>query len=75
MRNTLLFDFSIDKEKTTINVKREFAAPKDIVWDAWTNPEILDLWWAPKPYKTITKSMEFKEGGTWFYGMVSPENE
>lgn len=75
MRNTLLFDFSIDKEKNTINVKREFAAPRSIVWDAWTNPEILDLWWAPKPYKTITKSMEFKEGGTWFYGMVSPENE
>lgn len=75
MKNTLLFDFSIDKEKNTIHVKREFAATRDIVWEAWTNPEILDQWWAPKPYKTITKSMDFKVGGSWFYGMVSPENE
>lgn len=75
MKNILQFDFTVNKETKTINVKREFAAPKEIVWEAWTNPEILDQWWAPKPYKTITKSMDFREGGTWFYGMVSPENE
>lgn len=75
MKNILQFDFTVNKETKTINVKREFAAPKEMVWEAWTNPEILDQWWAPKPYKTVTKSMDFREGGTWFYGMVSPENE
>ena len=75
MKKSLLFDFTVNKESNTINVNREFAAPLDMVWDAWTKPEILDQWWAPKPWKAKTKSMDFKVGGTWLYAMVSPANE
>ncbi|NJB70146.1 uncharacterized protein YndB with AHSA1/START domain [Saonia flava] len=75
MSANLLFKFKVNKENNTVNVKREFAANLDLVWDAWTKPEILDQWWAPKPYKTVTKSMDFREGGMWLYYMVSPENE
>ena len=75
MNATLFFDFKVNKEEKCIEVTREFAAELVLVWDAWTNPEILDLWWAPKPYRNITKSMEFKIGGSWLYCMVSPENE
>jgi uncharacterized protein YndB with AHSA1/START domain len=75
MKNNLLFEFTVNKENNTVNVNREFAANLDLVWNAWTKPELLDQWWAPKPYKNITKSMDFKEGGTWLYYMVSPENE
>ncbi len=75
MNPTLLFDFKVNNEKKCIEVTREFAAELLLVWDAWTNPEILDLWWAPKPYKTITESMDFKIGGSWLYYMISPENE
>lgn len=71
----LNFDFTVNKENKTVNVKREFAANIDLVWEAWTNPEILDQWWAPKPYHTETKYMEFKVGGSWFYCMISPEGE
>ncbi len=74
MNSVLLFDFIVDKVKTTIHVKREFDAELELVWDAWTNPEILDQWWAPKPYRNQTKSMDFREGGTWHYAMTSPEN-
>lgn len=74
MNKSLLFDFTVDKENCTVNVKREFAANKPLVWDAWTKPEILDQWWAPKPYHTETKSMDFREGGMWLYAMISPEN-
>ncbi|MEO8515815.1 MAG: SRPBCC domain-containing protein [Flavobacterium sp.] len=74
MNSNLLFDFSVNKENHNITVKREFAAQLDLVWDAWTKPELLDLWWAPKPYQTKTKSMDFRVGGYWFYAMVSPEN-
>ena len=73
MNSNLLFDFSVDKENKRIYVKREFAAERDLVWAAWTTPELLDQWWAPKPYKTQTKSMDFKVGGTWLYAMMSPE--
>jgi len=75
MNRNLLFDFSVNKKNKTIAVKREFAADLNLVWDAWTKPEILDLWWAPKPYQTKTKHMDFKEGGYWLYAMVSPQGE
>ena len=75
MTSSLLFDFSVNKENKTIHVTREFDADKSLVWKAWTTAELLDQWWAPKPYRAETKSLDFREGGTWLYAMVSPENE
>lgn len=75
MNTTLLFDFQVDKKKNEIYVKREFAASLARVWDAWTKAELLDQWWAPKPWKSVTVSQDFKEGGTWFYYMQGPEGE
>lgn len=75
MNSDLQFDFIVDKEKNTVSVKREFDADLELVWDAWTKPEILDQWWAPKPYRTKTKSMDFREGGMWLYAMISPKEE
>jgi uncharacterized protein YndB with AHSA1/START domain len=75
MNSNLVFDFSVDKENNTINVKREFAAPLQKVWAAWTQSELLDQWWAPKPWKAETKTMDFREGGRWIYAMVGPEGE
>lgn len=54
MNSNLLFNFIVNKENRTVNVEREFAANLDLVWDAWTKPEILDQWWAPKPYQNKT---------------------
>jgi len=68
-------NFSVDKENKKVKVERGFAAPIDKVWAAWTQSEILDQWWAPKPWKAETKSMDFREGGRWLYAMVSPEGE
>ena len=70
-----LFDFTVDKAKKTIFITREFAADLDLVWDAFTKAEILDQWYAPKPYRLRTKEMDFREGGRWLYAMVSPENQ
>jgi uncharacterized protein YndB with AHSA1/START domain len=75
MKHNLAFDFSVDKDNRTIAVKRDFAAELPLVWDAYTKPEILDRWWAPKPWKARTKSMDFKDGGTWLYAMVGPQGE
>jgi len=71
--NKLQFDFIVNKENNTIEVTREFAAPLERVWAAWTQSEILDQWWAPKPYAARTKSMDFSVGGTWIYAMVGPD--
>ena len=71
--NHLLFDFKVDKETKTVYIEREFNAEVSLVWDAFTKQEILDQWWAPKPYSSKTMKMEFKVGGRRFYAMVSPE--
>jgi PhnB protein len=73
MKNSIVFEFSVDKENKVINVEREFAAPLAKVWAAWTRSEILDQWWAPKPWQARTKSMDFREGGHWLYAMVGPD--
>lgn len=66
-------DFSVDKENKKISVKREFAAPVSKVWAAWTESELLDQWWAPKPWQAQTKYMDFRVGGYWVYAMVGPD--
>jgi uncharacterized protein YndB with AHSA1/START domain len=73
MNNALLFDFTLDKATKTVFIVREFAAELPLVWDAFTKPELLDQWWAPKPYASRTKKMNFSVGGRRFYAMVSPE--
>ncbi|MES2419273.1 MAG: SRPBCC domain-containing protein [Bacteroidota bacterium] len=73
--NNLLFDFTVNKEKKTVFVNREFAANLSLVWDAFTKQEILDQWWAPKPWSSKTKAMDFEVGGRRFYAMVSPEGD
>lgn len=75
MNPTLLFDFTVNKENKTIHIRREFDANLELVWDAWTNPELLDQWWGPQPWRAETKAMDFREGGFWLYAMVSPEGE
>lgn len=73
--NNLLFDFTVDKTAKQVYVTKEFDAELSLVWDAFTKQELLDQWWAPKPWASKTKSMNFKEGGRRFYAMVSPEGQ
>jgi uncharacterized protein YndB with AHSA1/START domain len=68
-------NFVVDKENKKVRVTREFAAPLSKVWAAWTQSDLLDQWWAPKPWKAKTKTMDFREGGHWLYAMVGPEGE
>lgn len=73
--NNLQFDFTVDKATKTVLVCREFATDLSSVWDAFTKQELLDQWWAPKPFESRTKVMDFKVGGRRFYAMVSAEGQ
>ena len=66
-------DFIVNKETKTVTITKEFDAELSLVWDAYTNAELLDQWWAPKPFASRTKVMDFTVGGKRFYAMVSPE--
>lgn len=64
-----------DLAKRKITITRHFDADVETVWNMWTRPELLDMWWAPRPWKTETRSHDFKVGGKWVYAMVGPDNE
>ncbi|HPG07648.1 MAG: SRPBCC domain-containing protein [Saprospiraceae bacterium] len=71
----LKFDFKVDKAQKKVCITREFEADLDLVWDAFTQAELLDQWVAPAPFKARTKYMNFVVGGKRFYAMVSPEGQ
>jgi uncharacterized protein YndB with AHSA1/START domain len=67
--------FTKDPAGRKLHVTRAFDAPVENVWKAWTRQDILDQWWAPHPWKTETKSLDFKPGGLWHYSMVGPNGD
>lgn len=71
--NRLQFDFLVDKDNNTLTIRREFAAERQLVWDCYTKQELLDQWFAPKPFTTKTKSMDFSNGGHWHYAMIDQD--
>ena len=62
-------------EKNVLTVERAFDAPLDMVWQAFTEPALLDQWWAPAPWKSETAESTFEEGGHRLYAMVGPNGE
>ncbi len=62
MNSAMFFDFTVDRDSATVRVQRQFNAPSQLVWKAWTTAELLDQWWAPRPYQTKTKEMDFRSG-------------
>lgn len=73
MESNSVFDLTVDNANKIIVVNREFTANIELVWEAWSNPKIIDQWWTPKPYRSETKSMNFREGGFRHWALVSPE--
>lgn len=67
--------FKKDLENKKMYITREFEATVEKVWRCWTEPELLDQWWAPEPYKAVTVKMNFVVGGMWLYYMLSPEGD
>jgi len=68
-------DFIVDKQTKTVSITKEFAFELSLVWEAYTRAELLDQWWAPKPFASRTKAMDFRVSGRRFYAMVSPEGQ
>jgi uncharacterized protein YndB with AHSA1/START domain len=56
-----------------ITVSREFAAPRELVFAAWTDPVHVSRWWGPKGFTTTTTRMEVRPGGVWEHVMHGPD--
>lgn len=73
MNNELLYEFQPDLAGKTLTIRREFAAPRPLVWECYTQSDRLDQWFAPKPLKVRTKSFDFSEGGHWHFAMIDAD--
>jgi uncharacterized protein YndB with AHSA1/START domain len=73
MTNNFVFEADVPAKK--IYLSREFNAPIDKVWKAFTVPELLAKWVAPKPWKVEDHTWDFTVGGVSKYAMVSPEGQ
>jgi len=71
--NRLQFYFLVNKDNNTLTIRTEFTAERQLVWDCYTKKELLDQWFAPKPLRTKTKSMDFRNGGHWHYAMIDQD--
>jgi uncharacterized protein YndB with AHSA1/START domain len=56
-----------------IVTERIFDAPRELVWEAWTNPEHVAQWWGPDGFTTTIKKMDFRVGGVWKHVMHGPD--
>jgi uncharacterized protein YndB with AHSA1/START domain len=56
---------------TQILITREFAAPKHLVFKAWTTPELIKRWWSGKRGEVTLAEVDLRVGGAWRYVMTA----
>ncbi|HEU0018435.1 MAG TPA: SRPBCC domain-containing protein, partial [Methyloceanibacter sp.] len=56
-----------------IVISRLIDAPRELVFDAWTDPEQVVQWWGPRGFTTTTHKMDVKPGGVWRFVMHGPD--
>jgi uncharacterized protein YndB with AHSA1/START domain len=61
--------------KHELVITREFDAPREKVWQAWTDPEHIKRWWGPKGFTAPTAKVDLRVGGKNLFCMRSPEGK
>jgi len=56
-----------------ILITREFNAPKELVYKAWTTPDLVKRWWSAKRGETTVAEIDLRVGGRWRYAMVTED--
>jgi uncharacterized protein YndB with AHSA1/START domain len=54
-----------------ILITREFAAPKHLVYKAWTTPELVKRWWNAKRGEVTIAEIDLRVGGKWRWVMIA----
>lgn len=62
----------MDKQQD-ITIEREFEAPRELVWKAWTEPAIIKKWWGPKDFTAPEIHVDLRVGGKYIYCMHGPK--
>ena len=54
-----------------ILITREFAAPRHLVYRAWTTPELVRRWWSGQRGEMTVAEIDLRVGGAWRYAMIA----
>jgi len=61
------------QDAKSIVVTRLFDAPRQLVFDVWSDPEHISEWWGPYGFTTTTSAFDFRPGGEWRFVMHGPD--
>ncbi|SMD32876.1 Uncharacterized conserved protein YndB, AHSA1/START domain [Reichenbachiella faecimaris] len=64
---------SVERNGSELTLTRRFDAPRELVWEAWTNPDYLAQWWGPDGFTLSIHECEIKTGGIWRFMMHGPD--
>ncbi len=60
-------------ETGVFTLNRHFNAPRELLFNVFTDPTHMTHWWRPKGFKVIAANMEFTPGGSYHYGLQGPD--
>ena len=63
----------LDRDPQAIIAVREFDAPRELVFEAWTDPKHLSQWWGPDGFTTTTSAFDMRVSGVWRFVMHGPD--
>lgn len=61
------------EEDRQLVINRVFDAPRELVFEAWTDPKHLAQWWGPKGFTNTVHDIDIRPGGVWRYVMHGPD--
>jgi len=56
-----------------LSITRVLNAPRELVWEVWTDPEHIAQWWGPNGFTNTIHAMDVKPGGRWSLTMHGPD--
>jgi uncharacterized protein YndB with AHSA1/START domain len=66
---------SKDTKDQELFITRIFDAPRESVWKAWTDADLMKRWWGPKGFTSPYYKIDFRVGGRFLFCMRSPEGK
>jgi uncharacterized protein YndB with AHSA1/START domain len=68
--NPVLSQWSLDRE---IVLSRVIDAPRELVFEAWSDPKHLPQWFGPAGFRIETREIDVRAGGVWRFDMIAPD--
>lgn len=68
-------DARVPADEPVIEFTRLLDAPRELVWEVWTDPRHVEKWWGPNGFSITNHAMSVKKGGVWDFVMHGPDGK